>query len=286
MPDTPQPETTLAYKFSASRLKLIDDCFGKYVYRYVQKIDVPQIVWPGTIRGTILHQILEESVKQKLEGVPDKAILEGVHGKFEKYFEIEKADKSRGVFTPDRNYRRDEFIHKGEKAAETFARFVINYFKDAANAFPELDLAFEYEFEKDTLLTGIIDLPIMTFANRLRIIDFKTTKESNKWYFVLFKEDLQSLVYFYLGWKHFKQFSEGFDYLIYNIEEKNIFFKSITFLEEPEDKQKFFQPLTRRIKLVKKLHDNPDTKYYHPSAERCKWCEFRKAKVCPVAVDS
>ena len=160
------PESTpIQFEFSASRLKLIDDCFGKYAYKYVHKLNIPQLVWPATIRGTILHKILEESVNQKLQGTPDKIILEDVEGKFVKYFDIEKKNTSKGIFTPDRNYRYDDFVQSGEKAAYIFSRFVINYFNDITFAFPELSLKFTYDFEPNVLLTGVIDLPILDKYN-------------------------------------------------------------------------------------------------------------------------
>ena len=268
--------------FSASRLKLIDDCFGKYHFKYIKKIPVDQIIWPGTIRGSVLHRILEESVLMKLDKIDNETILQSVKGKFTLYFEEMKADKTKGKFTKSRTYKPDEYNEQGEKAAIIFTRFVINYFHDIKNAFPELKIEAKYEFEDNVNINGIIDLPVLTWEDKLRIIDFKTTSDSNKWYFVLFKEDIQKLMYFYLGWKHFQKFSEGFDYLVYNIDEKNIFFQSINYVEEVADYKTFFEPLTQRIRTLKFLHNNADEKYYNPNKESCKWCDFKH--ICPKAI--
>lgn len=269
------------YQFSASRLKLIDDCFGKYYYRYVQKVEIPQIIWPGTIRGTILHKLLEESVNLKIKGESNEAILSWVKGRFKLYFDELKEDTTKGKFKASRNYKYDLFVEQGEKAAVNFVRFVINFFHKDAVFYPELELESKYDFVPDVNLKGVLDLPFQ-INDILRITDFKTTKESNKWYFVLFREDIQKLCYFFLALKKFGKLPVGFDYLIYNIEEKNIFFNSITYVEPIEDIQTFFKPLTERIKLVKYLHDNPNIKYYNPSKEGCKWCEYKD--ICPRAI--
>lgn len=267
--------------FSASKLKLIDDCFGKYHFKYILKAKVSETIWPGTIRGTILHKLLEESINLKLEGNDNDSILEYVKGKFKLYFDEGKADKSKGIFKASRDYKYDEFVAKGEKASLKFVNFVINYFNDIDKFYPELNLTLPYEFVPGINLKGIMDLPYINKEGIIRIGDFKTTKESDKWYFVLFAEDIQKLCYFYLAWKHFGSMPQGFDYLIYNIEEKNIFFQSVTYLEI-DDVEKFFKPLTDRIKILKKLHLKPDIKYYNPSKEGCKWCDF--AKICPRAI--
>jgi len=268
---------------SASKLKLIDDCFGKYYFKYIEKVNVPQVLWPGTLRGSVLHAILEESVKMKLDRIDNDLILQSVKGKFKKYFLEGKADKSKGKFTKTRTYNEPDYLEQGEKSAINFTRFVINYFHNIKFAFPELTIEKEYEYVPGIILKGIIDLPIITEFDKLRIIDFKTTSDSEKWYFVYFPEDIQKLSYFYLGLQHFKKFAEGFDYLIYNIDEKNIFFQSINYPEEPFDKEKFFKPLTERIEVVKYLHFNPNEKYYNPSKNSCKWCDFAK-NLCPRAV--
>lgn len=266
--------------FSASRIKLAHDCFGKYYFRYMKRIKVPQILWPGTVFGLVTHRILEETLLAKKAGSDDKKIIEGNKGLFEKYFnEILNEKKDTQKFKKSRDYAMNPnaFLNKGEKGVVSLTKFILKYFDGYKEVYPEEAMKERYVFSDNIILNGVADLPIEISDDNFRIVDFKTTKDSNNFYFVHWDTDVQSKFYFYLAWKKFGKFPDGFDYLVFNHVTKNIFLNSVTAIEKPTTEKEFssfFAPLTYQINEVVRMHKDPKTEYYNPEAIKCGWCEY------------
>jgi len=119
---------------------------------------------------------------------------------------------------------------------------------------------------------------------RYRIIDFKTTQHSENFYFVNWFEDIQSLMYIYMCWKKFGIFPQGFDYLVFNWKENNIFLNSITHATPPaDDKMKdFFKGLHQILLEAKIMHRAPKKSYYFPTVEKCRFCDYKS--ICDKAI--
>lgn len=257
-------------RFSASKMGLLlNDCFGKYYYKYVLKLPVGEVIWPGTVLGLLNHKFLEIAIKLRKKKWDNKQILELFRGKFEKiFYKIILREKNRNrIFRQSRDYSFDQrrYLRNKEKLTLKFVSFVLKYFSDFDNVECEKKITIKYE--EGIELTGFIDL-ILFYGDRYIIVDFKTTKDSNNFYFVNWEKDLQSLIYVYLNAETRKLMPDSCNYLVFNHEEKAIFIK--TYLIEDYD----FSHLHGAIAKSCKLHENGTNKSFNPSKDRCKWCDY------------
>ena len=270
-------------QLSASKIKLVHQCFGKYYYRYIIKIPFIQTIWPGTIFGTIIHKILEEVMLNKKDKMSDEDILEKVNNRFEAEFLHQldniKKDKNK-VFKKSMDYREDTFLKKGEKTALSISKFVLKYYgHEIYDINPELIMESNWEYTPNVFIKGVADLPLHTSKIEYKIVDFKTTKDSNNFYFIYWPTDIQSLVYLYLCYKKFGTFATGFEYLVCNHEEKNMFINSKYFIELPKTKEeikKFFEPLDIEINNIIDMIKKPKEEYWNPTVDNCGFCEFSR----------
>ena len=269
-------------RLSASKLKMIKECFGKYFYKYIAEVKVQEKTWPATIYGLVCHGILEESLIDRQQGVSDKDIFEKytAEGFFEKRFHETidgEKEKNRKMGHP-RFYDEEDFIRTAEDGLRTFLKFVLGYYKEWHKLLPEEELSADWEWDPEIELGGVADLPMFFSELIYRIIDFKTTQHSENFYFVNWFEDIQSLMYIYMCWKKFGIFPQGFDYLVFNWKENNIFLNSITHPtppDSPEQMKEFFKGLHQILLEAKIMHRAPKKSYYFPSQEKCKWCDFK-----------
>lgn len=269
-------------RLSASKLKMIKECFGKYFYKYIAEVKAPEKTWPATIYGLVCHEILEEALIEKQAGKKEKDIYEkySAPGNFGRLY-LEKIASEKAIgrkLGHPRFYNEDDFIEAGEKSIKVFLKFVLGYFKEFHKLMPEEELASDWEWDDEITLGGIADLPMFLTELILRIIDFKTTQHSENFYFVNWFEDIQSLMYIYMSWKKFNIFPQGFDYLVFNWKENNIFLNSITHATPPDSPEKikeFFKGLHEILVSAKLMHRNPKKSYYFPTPEKCKWCDFK-----------
>ena len=275
-------------RLSASKLKMIKECFGKYFYKYIAEVKVPEKTWPATIYGLVCHGVLEESLLARQDGQSEKEIFlqhtqpGNFKALFYKTIEAEK-EKNRKMGHP-RFYDEEEFIAQAEDGLKTFLKFVLGYFKNFHKLLPEEELEADWEWDKEITLGGVADLPMFLEKLIYRIIDFKTTQHSENFYFVNWFEDIQSLMYIYMCWKKFGIFPQGFDYLVFNWKENNIFLNSITHATPPaDDKMKdFFKGLHQILLEAKIMHRAPKKSYYFPTVEKCRFCDYKS--ICDKAI--
>lgn len=280
-------------RFSASKLKTIKDCYGKYFYRNIAEYVVPEKTWPATIFGLVCHSILEKSLLERMAGESEANVFKKYtqDNVFSDMFkELITAEKERGrAFNRTRYYKEDEFIADGEKNIRVLLRFVLGYFKEFHKLLPEEKFTEDWQWDDEITVNGIADLPVFLDDQTYRIIDFKTTQYSENFYFVNWTQDIQSLMYLYMSYKKFGTFAQGFDYLVFNWKEHNIFLNSITHVTPPqndEELKKFFdafQGLHSLLTSAKIMHRKPKKSYYFPEPEKCKWCEFNK--ICDQAIN-
>jgi hypothetical protein len=110
------------------------------------------------------------------------------------------------------------------------------------------------------------------FEDTYKIIDFKTTKDSNKFYFVDWIVDTQSLMYIYYALQLYEKLPESFSYMVFNHEQKTLFFKE-TFLEK---KKNMFKGLTYQLEDVRDYTLNPNLSLANPAQQKCYWCEYKE----------
>ncbi len=268
-------------RFSASKLKTIKDCYGKYFYRNIAEIKVPEKTWPATVYGLVCHGILEESLLERQAGQKEKDIFNKFteKGLFEKRFkETVATEKERGrIFGKPRSYNEDDFMVAGEEGLRVLLKFVLGYFKNFTKLLPEEKLESDWQWDTEIFLNGIADLPVFFEEAIYRIFDFKTTQHSENFYYVNWKEDIQSLMYLYMSYKKFGIWPQGFDYLVFNWKENNIFLNSVTHPIAPKNDEElahFFDGLNKILTSAKIMHRKPKTSYYFPEKEKCHWCEF------------
>jgi len=263
---------------SASKINLFFECPRKYFFRYLliwdkEKYNIQPASWPGSGFGEAIHAVLEFISINILVKEP-KIILQEIDGKFKEYYD-RWLNNNRETFRENRGYSYKKFIEKGEKYALMFSKFFIAYFNDFKDLKPEHEFKIKYDYSKyDITLNGIVDL-IYFFENGYKIIDFKTTKESNKFYFTDWVVDTQSLIYFYYCLKTFKSFPSSFSYLVLNHEDKTLFFKE-QYIDKVKKQEKFFQGLTYQVDEVYEFTKEPDLKLCNSSQKQCLWCEYKE----------
>lgn len=260
---------------SASKINLFYECPRKYFYRYLyewkEEEKIKQVSWPGSGFGDSIHKILEWCSIKLMEGLSQKEIMDLVKGKFKDYYDI-WLKKNAKTFMQSKGYSYKKFVEKGEKYAILITKFYMSYFTDFTEILPEEEFEIKYDLleGKDVYLKGIIDLVYFS-EDDFKIIDFKTTKESTKFYFVDWRIDTQSLIYLYYCLQKYNKFPSSFSYLVLNHMEKTLFFKE-QFIEE---KETFFRNLTDQIDTIYDYTKNPDFELSNSSASACKWCEYK-----------
>ena len=265
---------------SASKINLFYECPRKYFFRYLlnwpEDEKIVQTVWPGTGFGLMIHQILEFAIIKKKEKVKDKDIIKEAESSFKPFYDKWLEDNKKD-FKKSRGYTYKAFVAKGEKYSKMLTTFVLNYFTlqgNNADLLPEFKFDIEYEFVEGVTLRGIVDLIYIISDEKYELVDFKTTKDSNKFYFTDWAIDTQSLIYIYYAAKTFDKYPETFDYLVLNHELKTLFFKSFD-LKTKHKNDKLFQGLTYQVEEVRDYTRKPDLVLANPERDKCYWCEYR-----------
>lgn len=260
-------------KFSKSRYGSQKNCLGQYYYQYIEKREVPTILWPGTLVGTATHLFIEENfnslVKEK-----DIKKLPSFEDTFNKCKRKETSNPKITYRTP-KNFNESEMLKFNNSWIKEIIRFLFLYL-------PPGQKIFEEDVEENIIIDdieinvkGIIDLQIKD-ENNFWVFDFKTTKKPNSWMFVHWDKDPQSLSYL---WLKRKNNPLGFNYLIFDWENKMIFSNNIG-QQSDEDIQKNLEWILRDF--VKNHYNSIENKNWNPSEESCKWCPFKV--LCPKKV--
>lgn len=262
-------------QLSKSRIDLFQQCFFKYYFRYVKKIDVAQTIWPGTFLGEIVHESLEHYFLEKLKFSSKKQMKEYAKEFFSKRFKekIKEAENNpKKIFRKPNGFNKKQFIIDGEKTIIKFLLFVNSYFK-GLKFISELQI--DAQWDKDTFFTGIIDLVVYDNNDNYFLFDFKSTKESNKFLFIDWNNDIQSLMYKYLSYKYFGYYLKSFGYLVVPYQDNYLFLKETTVSDIEKDKQLVTQSLQPIIDDIKLKSANPKPEFASPNFF-CKFCEYNQ----------
>ena len=257
-------------KFSKSRYGSQKNCLGQYYYQYIEKRTVPNILWPGTLLGTATHLFIEENLNSivKEKDIKKLPLFE------ETFFKCKKKETSNlnVTYRTPKGFNEGEVLKNNNLWIKDILRFLFLYLPPGVKIFEE-DVREEVVIEKyEITVNGIIDLQVKD-EDKLWVFDFKTTKNPNSWMFVNWEKDSQSLSYLWL-----KRESNplGFNYLIFDSENKMIFSNNIGFQERTNVENN----LTTLLKDFIKNHEQSiDNKNWSPSVETCKWCSFKV--LCP-----
>lgn len=116
------------------------------------------------------------------------------------------------------------------------------------------------------------------------IVDFKTTSMPEKYYFVDWERDIQSLLYFFSFKEEGGEYPKSFTYVVFNILDSMFFVVKHDYANTKESidimKKNFKQYIDYFVEMHKKASDN---KYWNPEKTRCKFCDYNK--ICEVKID-
>jgi hypothetical protein len=269
-------ENNQIISISASKIKLaFEDCYGKYYFKYVEKIKTQEVVWPGTLLGEVIHKFIENSIHAIQNKVKLKDFKQDIN--FEQSFTEKLAEykKNNKAFKFSRGTSKKDFLLKGQKYSELFVKFIYGFIENQHGVFyPEHRI--EFIDSDNNRISGIIDL-LIQLDNLFSVIDFKTTGDWNKWFYVDWKNDIQSLMYLYLVYENKKAFIKSYDYLILDHEQRALFFKNYEYLEHELDEK--IQYIKRIIAKLVNIHKDPDYKKYkklfRPEQTKCHFCDFK-----------
>lgn len=264
------------YQLSKSKIDLFYDCYWKFFFRYLTNYPVTPTVWPATLFGETIHEILEFVVASMKSQQTSSFILKSIKPMFKDIFDrklIEKADS----FKKSRAYKYENMIEDGEKYAKLLASFVVGYFKEFHDLISEV--SFEQLVFPNVKFTGFADLVVFNSADNYSIIDFKTTKDSYKYYVVDWKKDLQSNIYLYLGKNMFSNlYAKRFSYLVMNYEADQLFLKSNTIKENQLEDIHYLNLLKTYANPILDFYINfREKKFQTTSANKnkCHWCVYK-----------
>jgi ATP-dependent helicase/DNAse subunit B len=269
-------ETDILY-LSASKINKFYNCPLQFFFQYLfiwEEVEKPeQTKWPGTGFGEAVHKVLEIISYKFLEG--EKDLIEQAGDIFKETYD-RWLETNKDTFKKSKGYNYKKFIKKGMDYSKLMSKFLISFYGDnIKDLSPEEEFTIKVDEVKGVLLKGFIDLIYLLNNDEYNIIDFKTTKDSNKFYFIDWEIDTQSLVYLYYCYKEYGKFPETFRYLILNHEEKTLFFKEF----DIENIDNIFDGLIEQIKEIKKYVKKPNLKLANPEKTKCFWCEFNE--YCP-----
>lgn len=270
------------WPISQSKINLFETCKMNFYLRYLTDIGDLSTVWPGNLFGKTEHAILEEILKIISEGRRDEAdILRSIKGMFpDKFNELRKASGKR--FKLSREFNEETFFSDGEKYARILASFINKFLPQQ---FYKLcsELNVEVPYDEYINLMGIIDVTLFHDENKYEIYDLKITTESNKFYFVDWEYEIQSIMYDYLTQKKFNTKMDAFTFIVLNRHERALFLKQqykVLDLERPDD-DKFKDLRTTVDELKNFVFDIPTTakdlkKLKCNKYDVCRWCAYKK----------
>lgn len=272
---------------SASGINIYKECFNKYYFRYIKKIKVKEIKWPGTIFGTVIHAVLEDYLKG--DNREKKFLLKRKNLKeySKNVFNLNYAKEMAGIeltknleYRENRDYNHDTFFKNGIKYAALLINFFQNYFPEEILFAAEQEIQCNLD-DTDIDLKGLIDVTATHPGVDYRIYDLKSTKISSKFYYVDWKKDIQSLIYCYLQYQVYGSWPESFGYLVIDTTNKMIMLKENKVGFEFGEKNILNGYLYNIVKEIKERGANPKDEYVTPEKQKCYWCPYGKG-ICQV----
>jgi len=239
---TQQPKPTLKIPdlskgekvyLSYSKLNLFKDCPKQFYFRYLREdIKEKPTVWPGNIAGRVFHKAIETAINMKNDGTSDKLIIAELDGKFQEWYELEVEENKKFYKKSKEIAMNSKFFQQHDKMMKSVIKFILGYFYHQKNNIiikPEKEYSIEWKWDKDIIVSGIVDLEIHEQIDfeifDYQIFDFKVTKDSTNFYYVEWDKAIQKIMYEYFIWNTHKKFPEAFTYLVFNREDKLLFFK-------------------------------------------------------------
>lgn len=265
-------------KISASKISIAEECFGKYYYRYIEKPDIKNVCWPGTVQGTVNHLLLEEALHLRKKGASSDVIIFQSLEKFESEIQKEfEARKQTDILKYPRNYNYEEFIKHGKEIISEYIRYTLNLVPKG--------LEFETEFKIEetipdlgVILNGYIDLIYWDNSDNIHIIDYKNTADITKWRNYNWESDIQAKMYILMVYKKYGRLPKTFSYLV--IDKKWTKVSKFEYIVKSDFIQNNgFGFIEKKIKDLVKNTLFHNTSLFTPSEELCKWCDYRT--ICP-----
>ena len=262
---------------SASKINTIKDCLGKFHYKYILKTNQVEILFVNTLIGLVIHSLMEESINMIRNGFKLKKINEFIETNFEsKYDSILQLELSKNkVLYAKKGFKKPEAIKTGIKWTKEFLIFLNRYLLKYSKEF-YTEKRFEFEY-KNYLITGFIDFLSVNSKDEYHVLDFKTTSDFKKWYFVDFSSDIQSLFYSFAILNEFKTSMKKFSYLILSKDDRIIFVNSE---KENRDEKEITKSFDKIISIIEKAKENSsNVKLYSPDETKCGFCSY--SNICP-----
>lgn len=262
---------------SASKINTIKDCLGKFHYKYILNINQTEILFVNTLIGLVIHSLMEESVNMIRNKIKLKKINEFIDNNFElKYESILELELSKNkVLYAKKGFNKSEAIKGGIKWTKEFLVFLNSYLLRYSKEF-YTERKFEFEY-RNYRITGFVDFISVNSKDEYHVLDFKTTSDLRKWYFVDFSSDIQSLFYSFAILNEFKSPMKKFSYLILSKDDRIIFVNSE---KENRSEQEIFNSFDKIIDIIEqaKLNSN-NPKLYSPDESKCGFCSY--SNICP-----
>lgn len=247
-------------KFSPSRYNVQQQCLGKYYYTYVlNRRD--NTLWPGTVAGTATHTYLEENLG-KLRGERNYKGLP----RWEEYWKrtLREELSNGATYKTPRGFSEELFVSTYEKFLSEVLRFLQLYLPNGTYTHEE-EVSEVLEVGGVQLqLVGVVDLQVQVQSD-LHVVDFKTTKNNEGWYFVDWNTDAQSLTYYYLLRN---KNPRSFSYTVFNFEQKTVLTQSV--FHEVHDVEYKLKELLQQY--VANHNSSSSVQHWNPSDSNCKWC--------------
>ena len=261
--------------FSYSKISLFNSCCFQYFNKYVLKTEAPEIVWPGTLLGTVSHSLLEDYIKLKNDGIEATKIFNQLGNEFENRFNKQRKEIEKPrVFRPSKDFKmnKKEFFEQGNKIFKHIFNFMEKFIPWDQLDWIRSEQRAETNFDEENKIMGYIDIQL-SLKNKIHIIDLKITGDSSSYFFKEWDEDTQSILYDYLTLKNEGQKLSSFSYLVFDKTNNYLFFKSNSTNEINEE---FINKNIKRMNKYKTLSTEEAQKFTNPEEAKCNWCGYNK----------
>lgn len=285
-------------RLSKSQIQIQNDCLGKFYFQYIKKADVKKHTWSTTIFGEIIHAQIENFLNKYKDDVSFKEVVNKVLSKkklsfsktflydhdlgFKNQFEtIEKEYIEKNtVIKFTRKFPEKEFFNYGDKWSPLVIKFLVKYLR--------IDLPFEnekkFEVEVSRKLLGKDfkdkrKIQLVGVYDHLRendIVDFKTTTISEKYYYIDWLNDLQSLMYYFAFYLENKRYPEAFTYIVFNLLDSMFFITQHSYDNSEQSIEKMRSIFSRILEKFLINYDMAeDKKYWKPEPTKCGFCVYK-----------
>ena len=272
----------LPYDISYSKLSLFDDCPNKFFFKYLCETGIKPIAWSSAVIGTAAHAAVEDWAIAAYG--PERRIMsrDEVVGTFLGKYEMELAKaKSESQYKVVRDWDEDKYVECAKNSVIAVTEFLPGYLSrrcgsDEVHLQPEVEISTPFEHDRRANLKGIIDMRCLVGDKVVAFFDLKTTKDSTKWYWVDWEDNIQKTIYEYLMTSESGELPERFGYVVVNYLARTIFAK-----EHSNDglADGHFSRLAARVSAIMDFVENPAFVQNHGYAWH-RTCEYRD--ICPM----